>query len=1274
MNARSRGPLSIVAVWAATLPLLTGVPAELTPPTRRPAITDRLIHYWPNLWDVQDEITGRAGVVMGILPPAVEGVPDETPFNDETGWVQLPVALSAEQPWTVAVWLKAGPPIWSGSVVLGLHSSSHHWWLTESPADDHAHYQLVARGPQSADGPGFPAPRDTWHHVAVARSAAGSVTLWRDGVQQAEGHLAVSVGPEVQWITAGNDVKGDAQWNGELRDLCVFERVLSAAELGVLHAAGPSTVSARNTIARQAAVRRPDPVPWSTRVIPRSINEYTHRRFTAEDGLPANSIACVLQTRDRHLWVGTEAGIARFDGRRFRGFTPHNTPALSEVGADTRCLTEAADGTLWAAVYGGVLRLRGGEVTGFTHGLAEAYVLQAVPAGEDALWVAGFRTDRWYRGPCRVRRWHPETGHTSASLVVPGHVRRLVPTAAGLWMATEDPCQLLFWDQVSPTATVVAKLSGPPLVLGVRAGAGLPGNVKVRGWQHHQDPGRTVIEMSVGEGGPIFHWLTPTRRASASASRWMPSHKPHQWLGAQAGLARIVSEDLEVIHFSEGKLEVTCMAPNQEGGIWVGTDYDGLHLIKERTVRVFTTADGLSDNDVRTVIATPEGSVLAGGEAGLDEWKNGRWEARGLRLDPFMGKVLTVGRDPYGSVWFGLADIGYHPLRYLHLDAARSMAPPGTGWRHPNTMAVTPRGRIWVGCEYGITWLQPPGPVPASEAALHAWHDQVRYRRHPVGEQLPDAKFLKIVPETGDSVWAGTVGYGLLHLRGEAIERFTMQDGLPDDTCVPARTDADGTLWVVGNGTITRHREGRFQSLHPVHGIPEDRLLDLIEDDLGSFWLPGLRGIHRLHRTQIEACLDGHLDRVQCLTLGVRDGLRTPDCTSLHYPITAKTPDGQIWVATRGGLAKIEPGQVKVDAQPLVASIEEVVVNGRAVGHPFGANPRASLTLDPGSGERLEVHYTAVSLVAADRVRFRHRLVGYDADWAPETDLRLAFYTNLRPGRYRFEVKAANPYGVWNEGSTSLPFVIAPHFWQTRLFQLSVGLLVFTGIWLGHRQRLRVLGQVQALRHARTLSREKERIAADLHDEMGASLTQILILSELAKNHPAHPVTPLSTLERISTLARDVTSRISDLVWATSPRSDTLDSLVSYLREQLARQLDLGQVEGRFRFPERIPPCKVSATLRRNLVMAAKEAVNNALKHAQATTVEVDLSLGDDWLTLEVRDNGRGFDAGSSKGAGHGLHNMGRRLRDLGGYYELESAPGRGTRVCLTVALSATAV
>jgi signal transduction histidine kinase/ligand-binding sensor domain-containing protein len=1229
----------------------------------RPAIINGLIHYWPELWDAYDEVTGQEGVIMAVLPPAAEDGPDETPFNDETGWVQLPVRLRADQAWTLSFWMRPVQMERAGGTVVALHAREQQWGLLEIQPGPQPRYQWMARGPQFDHGPELPASFDTWQHVVISKSEDAQVTAWRDGKAQGQTQLSFPPDLEVEWIVAGNDLKGDTQFFGQLRDLALFDRMLSEPEVQAIHAAGRSDQPARQSVARRAALRSPTPVAWSTNVVQRSVESFAHRRYTAEDGLPQNRVQCLLQTREGYLWVGTEAGPARFDGSRFRAFDEDNTPALTQADLDFFSLAETDDGTVWAGTTHGLLRIRDTEFTAVTQGLPERFILLLAPASEDALWVAAFRNDRHYRGPCRVRRYHPDTGHSTAEVVVPGQVRRMVPVEEGLWLATEGPELLLFWDLKAPAPTVVARPGGSPLAAVVLDRVEPLGGVQLRGWFDPDQPSRRVLEFAVGREGHRFHWIGPDIRSKPNASRWSVPQNPDSWLGAEPGLARIVEDRLEMIDFRELPTtpEVLCLSPNREGGFWVGTAGEGLHLIRERLIEVFTSRDGLSGNDVRSVLATSEGTVLAGGPAGLDEFRDGRWTRRGMDSSWPVAAVISIAQDASGTVWVGHGHSGIDALRALAQDVPWDLSLGGLDWHHPKALASTHDGRLWVGCNRGISWVE-PGGLPI-DSDLVMWRSQIRHGRLRIGEHVPDAVFLKLLPDRDNSLWVGTLGRGLLRVQNQQVERFTTQDGLPADIIVPAHLDESGALWLTTKGAVVRRLRDRFEVLTQQQGIPNDYLLDIIEDDQGHYWLPGLRGIHRLVRSELEACLEGSIERVQSLSLGVRDGLLTPECTTFHYPITARTPDGRIWVATRVGVASIDPARVQVDNRPLPVAIEQVSARQHIFADPLRQAGITPLRLPAGSGERLEFHFTAVSLVAADRVRFRYWLDGYDADWSAESDLRLAYYTNLRPGTYRFRVMASNAHGLWNDEATSLALTIAPHFWQTRLFQWSAGLLVLGLAILLHRQRVGVLRHVQALRHQQQLANERARIAADMHDDLGAALSQISILSEVAKSQSSPQPRAHSALDRISQSARDVTSRMSDLVWATNPRNDTLDNLASYLREQVAMQLEPTGIRAILRFPGHLSEVHVSATFRRNMLLTVKEAVNNAIKHATPTEMLLELAVASGRLDVRLEDNGRGFDTRNVVPQGNGLSNMRRRIEDLHGTFHLESTPGHGTRI-----------
>jgi hypothetical protein len=373
-------------------------------------VTNDLIRWWPNLFDVRDEITGQEGVVMGVLPPVETGAHDETEFGRHTGWVQLQPAVPNEV-FTLAFWVRIRQVDWT-TRLLGQQAPDAEWLFQSYLGPEY--FISPHRYGESDRAEQVVLARDAWHHVAIARRPDGSSRIWVDGVLALEGRRSHPWPTRAGWLTVGSSVQGEEYaFQGAVRDLCAFDRVLDDGEVRALHATGVPQRPARNTRARLAATARSIGIEVSTNVVTAPERIWLHRRFTTEDGLPGNVVKAIQQTRDGYLWVGTEEGLARFDGRRFRTYSADNTAALKTLGQMVWSLSEDSDGIIWAGIFGGLLRIRGLEFTAFTNGLPQRFVLQAEPAGDGSVWVAGFN-DFVPRGLLWLRRYHPDSGTSSA--------------------------------------------------------------------------------------------------------------------------------------------------------------------------------------------------------------------------------------------------------------------------------------------------------------------------------------------------------------------------------------------------------------------------------------------------------------------------------------------------------------------------------------------------------------------------------------------------------------------------------------------------------------------------------------------------------------------------------------------------------------------------------------------------------------------------------------------------------------------------------------------
>jgi signal transduction histidine kinase len=371
----------------------------------------------------------------------------------------------------------------------------------------------------------------------------------------------------------------------------------------------------------------------------------------------------------------------------------------------------------------------------------------------------------------------------------------------------------------------------------------------------------------------------------------------------------------------------------------------------------------------------------------------------------------------------------------------------------------------------------------------------------------------------------------------------------------------------------------------------------------------------------------------------------------------------------------VDPAGVKINPLPPPVRIEEMRVDDKKFADGNDAGP---LKIPPGR-HRIEFEYTGLSFVAPEKVRFKCRLNGFEPDWANVGAKRVATYNYIPPGSYSFQVTACNNDGVWNKTGASLEFEVLPYFWQTTWFRVLGGLatvLAASGaVWFDTRRRMR--RRLERAERQRDIERERARIAKDMHDNLGASLTRITMLSQSARGDMQLPESVTTNLERIFVTARELTRAMDEIVWAVNPRHDRLDSLASYLSRFAHEYLSVAEIRCRLDVPLQLPATPVTAEVRHNLFLAFKEAMHNIVKHAAANEVRVELKQESSKLILLVADNGRGFDfRGLPDNAppkpdriarGNGLINMKQRLAEIGGVCEIASEPGKGTTVKFTV-------
>ena len=429
---------------------------------------------------------------------------------------------------------------------------------------------------------------------------------------------------------------------------------------------------------------------------------------------------------------------------------------------------------------------------------------------------------------------------------------------------------------------------------------------------------------------------------------------------------------------------------------------------------------------------------------------------------------------------------------------------------------------------------------------------------------------------------------------------------------------------------------------------------------------------------------------IHCVAYGKADGLPSIECQGGFQPSGLKSRDGRLWFPTIKGLAIVNPNRVARNPAAPIVLTEDLVVDG--IAQPAAAETataeaamrpaRSTLKIQPGK-RNLEFHYTATSLTAPEKVRFRYRLEGLEKDWTDADARRAVTYSRLPPGNFEFHVIACNNDGVWNEQGAVLAVTMLPFFWQTGWFVSVSGLVLIAAIFAAVRlvatRRLQL--KLERLQREQVVERERARIAKDIHDDLGASLTEITILSELAQNPDTPAPKAQADIRTIATKSRTLTQLLDEIVWAVNPQRDTLENFVTYACNYAEDYLRVAQIQCRLNLPPVVPEVSLHTHIRHGLFLAFKEALNNVVKHAAATEVNLGMELRGDAFIVSIQDNGKGFDTGPRAGVGpgeprrndiggEGLSNMRQRVEGLGGRFDLQSRPGLGTQVRLEVPVS----
>jgi ligand-binding sensor domain-containing protein/signal transduction histidine kinase len=951
----------------------------------------------------------------------------------------------------------------------------------------------------------------------------------------------------------------------------------------------------------------------------RDLNQFRRQVWQTENGLPQNSVHAILQTRDGYIWVATEEGLARFDGIGFVVFDKQNTPPLKSN--NIRSLVQDRQGALWIGTAQGLVRMLDGEFSSFAaeQGLPSDDVEAVYEDREGAVWVGTSS------GVSRFRDG-AFTTFTTRDGLAGRDVQSLFQDAEGaLWIGTTGGLSRFEGGKVvNYTTREGLAIDG---VTAIQQGA--DGNL----WFGTADgllsySGGRFVAYSVKDG------LPNDRITSLLADK-----EGSLWVGTAGGLSRFQGGRFATPTAAEGLANgiVLSILEDREGSLWVGAESGGLTQLKDTKFTVYTVREGLSSDLVKAIYEDRRGNVWIGTYGGgLDLLRDGRVTSYTTDDGLASNIVLALVDDAEGNLWVGTPD-GLSRLKDGEFTTYTSA--DGLPNDFVRSIYVDHDDGLWIGTRGGLARLK--GGAFTYYTTLDGLASDV------VGTIYEDA---------GGSVWVGTQG-GLSRLKDGSLTSYTTTDGLSDDVVISIYGDGEGRLWIGTNGGgLNLMRDGKFTAFTTRDGLPNDVIYRILEDGRGDLWMSCNKGIFSLAKSELDDYAAGRSHALSPVVYGTADGMTTRECSGGGHPSAWRGGDGRLWFSTIKGVAMIDPERVAVNDEPPPTVIEQVRVDGE----PVAAGP--NLEFAPGTS-RFDFSYAGLSFVAPEKVRFKYKLEGFDRDWIDGGDRRVANYTNLGPGEFTFMVVACNNDGVWSQTPARFAFALRPHFYRTFWFYaaVAVGLALLVGqLYLMRVRRMHV-------RFAAVLA-ERNRIAREIHDNLAQELLGVSVQLELVARMVPAAEAARTHLDRARSLVRSSIAEVRRSVWDL--RSQSLDEkdLPTALAETTRRLTAESEVQTQFEVRGAFRP--LSPHVENNLLRIAQEAINNAVRHARARTIRVDLAFDAVSVRLSVHDDGRGFDPrrGDSSSAGHfGLVGMRERADEMGGTFTIESGAGEGTEISVTV-------
>ncbi len=965
-----------------------------------------------------------------------------------------------------------------------------------------------------------------------------------------------------------------------------------------------------------------------------ALGNYSQQTWVMENGLPQNTVTAVIQTRDGFVWLGTEAGLVRFDGNSFQLFERSTNPALPDN--DICCLLEAPDGAMWIGTSRGLARMENGKIrVYFTRdGLPGNAIRGLAMASDGQLWVNTDEGIVRMSGEQFTAPSNPSANETLAAISSGG---------SGFWVGAGE---------TDETADSAWKRSAEQAGLEKDA---IEFRVAMSGRQEAFASRSLLLVMRGDQVIQKFHAGKdlPGNRIQAMES----DREGSLWIGTNGGLARLAGGKLQTLPVTDplASASVLALAEDHEGNMWAGTESGGLHILRDQRFRIMSAHDGLASDSTTAVVEDRAGTLWVGtkgaglsaierNEAGFTRGKT--WTLRdGLMSD----LILSLAAAPSGDVWVGTPD-GLNRIHGNKVDAFTSA--DGLPDDFIRSLLADADGSLWIGTRRGLVhWIDAPGGASAS-------HSQPKMEILTQGNGLGSDTVGAMARDKNGDLWIATLG-GLSRLHHGAFSNLTTANGLSSNVLTALLPLPDGNLLIGTQDHGWDRWDGEKFAAVAGGDLDQATIHAILDDREGHLWFATNDGIARC---DWNGANNGSAESAcsHWLQFGTADGLHSRETAANSHPSATRSKDGHLWFATPRGLVEVDPAHFPVNTVEPPVAVERLVVDD--VDQPLlGSDSPPKIAA---GHVHFEFDYAGLSFTAPLKVRYRYRLDGFDRDWTNADTRRAAYYTNIPPGRYTFHVQAANNDGVWNTAGAAISFDLLPHFYQTLWFYAILLLALGASILLLMRVRLRA-----AQHEFQAVLGERSRIAREIHDTLAQGYVgisvQLEMLAELLRQHRVEAAE--EQLNKTRGYVREGLADARQSIWALRT-SDADEATLPVRLRRLAEAAGGDGLTAEFGVFGAYRP--LAPGTEREILRIAQEAIHNVKKHADAHKLSVQLRYEPVAIELEVSDDGKGGAADqrdTPAQGGFGLTGMRERAAAIRGALEVNSEAGKGTTVRLRV-------